>query len=117
MPNLELTADTIARLVEGVRNLMLLLALPVAIFRGGTAGFQIMNTAGEMQDQVKARKALEHVFWGFLVVVLIAGPQDAQKPYLELLAQISKRLKIHEVRQQIVSGATADQVVSLLTAR
>jgi hypothetical protein len=73
MPNLELTADTIARLVEGVRNLMLLLALPVAIFRGGTAGFQIMNSAGEMQDQVKARKALEHVFWGFLVVVLIAG--------------------------------------------
>jgi hypothetical protein len=73
MPNLELTADTIAKLVEGVRNLMLLLALPVAIFRGGTAGFQIMNSAGEMQDQVKARKALEHVFWGFLVVVLIAG--------------------------------------------
>ena len=73
MPNLELSADTIAKLVEGVRNLMLLLALPVAIFRGGTAGFQIMNSAGEMQDQVKARKALEHVVWGFLVVVLIAG--------------------------------------------
>ena len=73
MPNFELTADTIARLVEGVRKLMLLLALPMTIFRGGTAGFQIMNSAGEMQDQVKARKALEHVFWGFLVVVLIAG--------------------------------------------
>lgn len=51
------------------------------------------------------------------IVVLIAGPQDAQKPYLELLAQISKRLKLHEVRTQIVGGATADQVVSLLTAR
>lgn len=51
------------------------------------------------------------------IVVLIAGPQDAQKPYLELLAQISKRLKLHEVRQKIIGGATADQVVELLTQR
>lgn len=51
------------------------------------------------------------------IVVLIAGPQDAQKPYLELLAQISKRLKVHEVRAQIAGGATAAQVVDLLTQR
>ena len=51
------------------------------------------------------------------IVVLIAGPQDAQKPYLELLAQISKRLKLHEVRTQISGGASAEQVVTLLTAR
>lgn len=51
------------------------------------------------------------------IVVLIAGPQDAQKPYLELLAQISKRLKLHEVRAQIAGGAAAEQVVTLLTAR
>ena len=51
------------------------------------------------------------------IVVLIAGPQDAQKPYLELLAQISKRLKVHEVRAQIAGGATAEQVVDLLTQR
>lgn len=51
------------------------------------------------------------------IVVLIAGPQDAQKPYLELLAQISKRLKVHEVRMQIAGGATATQVVDLLTQR
>ena len=51
------------------------------------------------------------------IVVLIAGPQDAQKPYLELLAQISKRLKLPEVRQRIVGGASADEVVQLLTTR
>jgi mannitol/fructose-specific phosphotransferase system IIA component (Ntr-type) len=51
------------------------------------------------------------------IVVLIAGPQDAQKPYLELLAQISKRLKLPEVRQRIAGGASADEVVQLLTAR
>jgi len=51
------------------------------------------------------------------IVVLIAGPQDAQKPYLELLAQISKRLKLPEVRQRITGGASADEVVQLLTAR
>lgn len=51
------------------------------------------------------------------IVVLIAGPQDAQKPYLELLAQISKRLKLPEVREKIAGGASADEVVALLTAR
>lgn len=51
------------------------------------------------------------------IVVLIAGPQDAQKPYLELLAQISRRLKLSEVRTQIAGGASADEVVALLTAR
>lgn len=51
------------------------------------------------------------------IVVLIAGPQDAQKPYLELLAQISKRLKLAEVREKIAGGASADEVVALLTAR
>ena len=51
------------------------------------------------------------------IVVMIAGPQDAQKPYLELLAQISKRLKLPEVRQRIAGGASADEVVQLLTVR
>jgi mannitol/fructose-specific phosphotransferase system IIA component (Ntr-type) len=49
------------------------------------------------------------------IVVLIAGPQDAQKPYLELLAQLSRRLKIPEVRSRITSGAPAADVVALLT--
>ncbi len=68
-------------------------------------------------------RSLEGVEFGSIdgkpvtIVVLIAGPQDAQKPYLELLAQISKRLKLHEVRARIASGATADQVVELLTQR
>ena len=49
------------------------------------------------------------------IVVLIAGPQDAQKPYLELLAQLSRRLKLQEVRTRIAAGASADEVVALLT--
>ena len=51
------------------------------------------------------------------IVVLIAGPQDAQKPYLELLAQISRRLKGHEVRARILSGVPPLEVVDLLTQR
>jgi mannitol/fructose-specific phosphotransferase system IIA component (Ntr-type) len=49
------------------------------------------------------------------IVVLIAGPQDAQKPYLELLAQLSKRLKLQDVRAKIVGGAAPADVVKLLT--
>lgn len=49
------------------------------------------------------------------IVVLIAGPKDAQKPYLELLAQLSKRLKIADVRARILAGASRDEVASLLT--
>ena len=49
------------------------------------------------------------------IVVLIAGPQDAQKPYLELLAQISKRVKLHEVRAKILAGIAGSEVVDLLT--
>jgi mannitol/fructose-specific phosphotransferase system IIA component (Ntr-type) len=49
------------------------------------------------------------------IVVLIAGPQDAQKPYLELLAQISKRLKVQDVRSRILSGIGSSEVVELLT--
>ena len=48
------------------------------------------------------------------VVVLIAGPQDAKKQYLELLAQISKRLKLQEVRDAIVGDLSAQRVVDLL---
>ncbi len=48
------------------------------------------------------------------IVVLIAGPQDAQKPYLELLAQISKRLKLAEVREQVISETDASAVVEIL---
>lgn len=49
------------------------------------------------------------------IVVLIVGPKDAQKPYLELLAQLSKRLKLEEVRRRVVGDATPDEVVALLT--
>ena len=49
------------------------------------------------------------------IVVLIAGPQDAKKPYLELLAQISKRLKMEDVRARIVETEDKEEVVRLLT--
>lgn len=51
------------------------------------------------------------------IVVLIAGPKDTQKPYLELLAQLSKRLKLTEVRARIAGGAAPEDVVELLTER
>jgi fructose-specific phosphotransferase system IIA component len=50
------------------------------------------------------------------IVVLIAGPKDTQKPYLELLAQLSKRLKLADVRARIRGGASPAEVVDLLTA-
>ena len=49
------------------------------------------------------------------IVVLIAGPKDTQKPYLELLAQLSKRLKLSDVRDAIRGGASPGEVVRLLT--
>jgi len=51
------------------------------------------------------------------IVVLIAGPKDTQKPYLELLAQLSKRLKLSEVRSRITGGVEPAKVVDLLTER
>jgi PTS system nitrogen regulatory IIA component len=35
------------------------------------------------------------------IIVLIAGPQEAKTAYLELLAQLSKRLKLEDVRTQV----------------
>jgi len=48
------------------------------------------------------------------IIVLIAGPREAKMPYLELLAQLSKRLKLEEVRKQIAGSATPEGVVDLL---
>ncbi len=48
------------------------------------------------------------------IVVLIAGPQEAKTAYLELLAQLSKRLKLEEVRTEVTGDASAEQVVDLL---
>ena len=50
------------------------------------------------------------------IAVLIAGPQDAQQPYLELLAQLSKRLKLEEVRATVIGDSTPEEVVELLVA-
>lgn len=49
------------------------------------------------------------------IVVLIAGPSDAKKPYLELLAQISRRLKLETVRDAILAAPSPEEVVALLT--
>ncbi len=48
------------------------------------------------------------------IVVLIAGPREAKTPYLELLAQLSKRLKREDVRRQIAGDASPEEVVALL---
>ena len=48
------------------------------------------------------------------IVVLIVGPREAKTPYLELLAQLSKRLKLEEVRKEICDSATKQEVVDLL---
>lgn len=49
------------------------------------------------------------------ILVLIAGPQDAKKNYLELLAQISRRLKQEDVRHEILAARDPAEVVRLLT--
>ncbi len=48
------------------------------------------------------------------IVVLIAGPREAKTSYLELLAQLSKRLKLEEVRAEVTGDATPERVVELL---
>lgn len=48
------------------------------------------------------------------IVVLIAGPREAKTPYLELLAQLSKRLKLEEVREHLKGEADAEEVVAQL---
>jgi mannitol/fructose-specific phosphotransferase system IIA component (Ntr-type) len=50
------------------------------------------------------------------LVVLIAGPQDAQDRYLRLLARLSGRLKQEDVRRRVLSAPTPDEVVAILTA-
>ena len=48
------------------------------------------------------------------ILVLIAGPREAKTPYLELLAQLSKRLKLEDVRKRVAHGSTPQEVVDLL---
>lgn len=48
------------------------------------------------------------------IAVLIAGPQDAQKDYLELLAQLSKRLKVEPIREEVIAATERQRVVDLL---
>ena len=50
------------------------------------------------------------------LVVLIAGPQDAQDRYLRLLARLSGRLKQEDVRRRVAAAGSATDVVAILTA-
>ena len=50
------------------------------------------------------------------LVVLIAGPQDAQDRYLRLLARLSGRLKQDDVRKKILAAKTPDEIVGILSA-
>lgn len=50
------------------------------------------------------------------IVVLIAGPQDAQDRYLRLLARLSGRLRQDDVRRKIMAAAAPADVVTILSA-
>jgi len=50
------------------------------------------------------------------VVVLIAGPQDAQDRYLRLLARLSGRLRLEDVRRKVLAAKTPDDIVAILSA-
>lgn len=50
------------------------------------------------------------------IVVLIAGPQDAQDRYLRLLARLSGRLRQEDVRRKILAAKTHGDVVAILSA-
>jgi mannitol/fructose-specific phosphotransferase system IIA component (Ntr-type) len=48
------------------------------------------------------------------LVVLIAGPQDAQDRYLRLLARLSQRLKQEEIRRRILAAPGPEEIVRIL---
>src|SRR5262245_60805625 len=50
------------------------------------------------------------------VVVLIAGPQDAQDRYLRLLARLSGRLRLEDVRRKVLTAKSPDEIVTILSA-
>ena len=50
------------------------------------------------------------------IVVLIAGPQDAQDRYLRLLARLSGRLRQEDVRRRILAAASPEEIVGILSA-
>ncbi|MBL9086975.1 MAG: PTS sugar transporter subunit IIA [Planctomycetia bacterium] len=50
------------------------------------------------------------------IVVLIAGPQDAQDRYLRLLARLSGRLRQEDVRRKILAAKSHADVVAILAA-
>ena len=50
------------------------------------------------------------------LVVLIAGPQDAQDRYLRLLARLSGRLKQDEVRRRVMAAKNPEEIVAILSA-
>ncbi len=66
------------------------------------------HTAGIEFDAIDARPV--HL------VVLIAGPQDAQDRYLRLLARLSGRLKQDDVRKRILAAKDPAEIVAILSA-
>ena len=66
------------------------------------------HTAGIEFDAIDARPV--HL------VVLIAGPQDAQDRYLRLLARLSGRLKQDDVRKRLLAAKDPAEIVAILSA-
>lgn len=50
------------------------------------------------------------------IVVLIAGPQDAQDRYLRLLARLSGRLRQEDVRRKVLAAKGPADIVAILSA-
>ncbi len=50
------------------------------------------------------------------LVVLIAGPEDRQARYLQLLAGVTLRLKREEVRRALMAAPTAKDMIPILAA-
>jgi PTS system nitrogen regulatory IIA component len=50
------------------------------------------------------------------LVVLIAGPEDRQGKYLQLLAGVTLRLKEEDVRRRLLAAPTAKDMIPILSA-
>ena len=56
-----------------------------------------------------------YTFPAGIIIVLIAGPNQLQQRYLEILAGVTLRLKDAEVREAVLAAATAEETVRVLS--
>jgi len=66
------STQAIITAIENVRTLLLGRGVAYAGLRGTIAAYQIMS-ATEQMDQIRARKSLEYVGWGLVILFIAAG--------------------------------------------